>query len=376
VLRGFEAGQLTAAQACAQLGISRARLYVLSTSYRIASKSGKARRWSPRCSGGNHGKPWPAAVIDTLKRLLQASPPASYSFAASEVLRRHKLKLHRASIRRFAIDNNLAHTSRCAPAQRASLRRWQREQVGSLWQLDATPHRWLPGQKEHSPLLNMLDDCSRLNVAATLYPAETLLAYLDFLPRAFLRHGMPLQLYVDYHSFFFTALPESLTQLACSLRFYDISFRYAPTPQAKGKIERCHQVWQQRLPAIFSAEGVADLGSANDLLDHLRHHRNHHEPHRELAMTPAKAWKQACKQGRSVLRPVPPCPWWPYIWSIRTPARVDDNGCVALGALRMRLGLPRGSRVLRCQHPDGSWSVLKSPPDKNSQPAVLLKLQP
>jgi transposase InsO family protein len=307
--------------------------------------------------------------------LLGATPAASFSFAASEVLRRHKFKIHRASIRRFALAHDLL-PPRTAPTIRASIRRWQREQIGSLWQLDATPHRWLPGQQQHTPLLNMLDDCSRLNVGATLYPAETLLTYLDFLPCAFQRYGLPLQLYVDYHSFFFTAVPESLTQLAAALRFYDMSFRYAPTPQAKGKIERCHQVWQQRLPAVFSAEGISDLAAANTLLEQLRHHRNHHEPHRELDMTPARAWKLARDQQRNVLRPVPNCPWWPYIWSIRTNARVDDSGCVSVGTQRLRVALPRGSKVVRCQHPDGSWSVLKHPPDKAARPVLLLRLDP
>jgi len=64
------------------------------------------------------------------------------------------------------------------------------------------------------PLLDMLDDCSRVIVGARLYPRECLLAYMDFLPRAFEEYGFPLALYVDYHSFFFSKLPDNLTYLA------------------------------------------------------------------------------------------------------------------------------------------------------------------
>ncbi|KAB2641499.1 MAG: transposase family protein [Verrucomicrobia bacterium] len=81
------------------------------------------------------------------------------------------------------------------------MRRWQCSKIGALWQLDATPHRWWP-DGPMLPLLNMLDDCSRRRVGAQIYPSESLLAYLDFLPRAFLLHGLPLRLYVDCHSFF------------------------------------------------------------------------------------------------------------------------------------------------------------------------------
>lgn len=181
---------------------------------------------------------------------------------------------------------------------------------------------------------------------------------------------------MDYHRFCFTAIAENLTQLATALRCYDMSFRYAPTPQAKGKLERCHQVWQQRLPAIYSADGSADLEQANALLEQLRQHRNHHEQHREIEMTPARAWKLAAQQGRSVLRRTPNGPWWPYLWSIRTNARVDDAGRVSLGLHRHRVMLPRGTKVVRCQHPDGSWSLLKSHPDKASKPVVLLRITP
>jgi RNA polymerase sigma-70 factor (ECF subfamily) len=48
----------------------------------------------------------------------------------------------------------------------------------------------------------MIDDCSRLFVGSKLYEREGLLAYLDFLPTAFLAYGRPLQLDVDYHSAF------------------------------------------------------------------------------------------------------------------------------------------------------------------------------
>lgn len=375
MLNRFDSRAITLKQACAELGLSRSRFYALRVEQLAAAKQGKARRWHPALSGGAHRKPWPAEVVTTIKSLMSATPAASYSFAASEVLRRHQFKVHRASLRRFVLEHDLSPPRR-QPAPRASVRRWQREQIGSLWQLDATPHRWLPGQQRPSPLLNMLDDCSRLNVAATLYPAETLLAYLEFLPLAFQRHGMPLQIYVDYHSFFFTDVPENLTQLGAALRFYDMSFRYAPTPQAKGKIERSHQVWQQRLPTICSAEGISDLEQANAMLDKLRLHRNQHETHREIEMTPGRAWKLAAQQGRSVLRAAPSCPWWPYVWSIRTNARIDDTGRVSLGVHRPRILLPRGTKVVRCQHPDGSWSLLKAHPDKTKQPVLIQRLEP
>jgi hypothetical protein len=58
------------------------------------------------------------------------------------------------------------------------VRRWQARDLGALWQYDASPHCWLPGQSDKQVLLDILDDATRYNVGARLYSAETLLAHL------------------------------------------------------------------------------------------------------------------------------------------------------------------------------------------------------
>ncbi|MGD0650453.1 MAG: hypothetical protein ABSA97_04845 [Verrucomicrobiia bacterium] len=88
---------------------------------------------------------------------------------------------------------------------------------------------------------------------------------MDFLGRVFQAVGLPLCLYVDYHSFFFSAVHDALTQLGTALSFYEVSLDDAPTPQA--------------------------------------------------------AWNLAKKEQRFVLRPAPRCPWWPYVFSVRTVER-------------------------------------------------------
>lgn len=375
VLEAFRQHLLTAAEATEQLGLSRSRLYALSTAYRRARSRKEEHFWVPGASGGNHSQAWPPPVLELLKKRLACKPPCSYSFAASEALRLHAFKLDRAQVRRWAIAHGLAHP---LPAKRslAPVRRWQRAQIGELWQLDASPHRWFPGSKIAFPMLNMLDDCSRLFTGSKLYERELLLSYFDFLPAAFLEHGRPLQLYVDYHSIFFTHDPDALTQLGWALKFYDISLRYAPTPQAKGKIEREHQFWQGRLPAYFASEKISQLEEANRHIDALRHHHNKKEVHRELRQTPLRAWDAAKKENRSVLRPAPPCPWWPYVWSVRTPLKIGSDGRVPIGTQRLRIEKPPGSLILLCLHPCGHHSVLADPPHPKQKPALLFTNRP
>lgn len=370
----FRRGLLSAGDASGELALGRSRFYVLYAGYLRACAQRRQRSWRPGHSGGAHHPSWPPEVITLLHKLLEARPAASYSFAASEVHRRHQLKLDRASVRRWALAQGLAPDTKYKPS-RKPVRRWQVQQIGQLWSRsrgNASPHRWFAQCQENFPLLEILDDHSRVVPLARLYPRETLLAHLDFLSRAFLACGLPLALYVDYHSFFFTHQPDAFTQLGTALHFYEVSLRYAPTPQAKGKIERLHDFWQKRLPALFAAEQVSTLPPANILLDAVRRHQNAHEKHREIGSTPQAAWELARREKRSVLRPPPRCPWWPYVWSQRAAVRVESDGRIALGGQRLRIEKPPGTKVIRCLHPNGDHSVLAAPPDKRSRPILLL----
>lgn len=370
----FRIQGITAEAAAAELDVSPRRIRQLHRSYLAAAARKQESQWRPGRSGGNRQRAIPEEVETLWRRLLGARPAASYSFAASEALRRHGFAVDRATVRRWAHGHRLA--SGRPKTDPAPVRRWQCGKIGTLWQLDVSPHHWFGPERPLLPLFDMLDDCSRLVVGARLYAHENLPAYLDFLARAFEQYGLPLALYVDYHSFFFSQVPDALTYLGEALHFYDVSFRYAPTPQAKGKVERLHQFWQNRLPTLFAAEGVGDLATANPWIDDLRDHHNRKEIHRELGRTPQAAWETARREKRSDLRSKPRCPWWDYVWSLRTEIKVAADGTVPAATQRYRIGTcPPRTVLTRCEHRDGSFSFLLKPPRKGKRPLVVLKIQ-
>lgn len=367
--------QLSAVQAAKELGLAHTRFYELYASYLKACGQGLEQTWSPGSSGGNHHAAWPAAVVGLTQKLLATKPPSSYSAIASELKRRLDFQTDRASVRRWARARQLAPDTRYKKAPQP-VRRWQVRDLGALWQYDATPHAWLPDNPNKQTLLDILDDATRYNTGARLYESETLLAHLDFLSRTFKTHGLPLALYVDYHSFFFTHTPDAFTQLGAALHFYGVALRFAPTPQAKGKIERRHDYWQKRLPPLLAADRILELASANRLLEQLLPHANQYEIHRELGIAPHAAWQRALAEKRSVLRPVPPCPWWPYVWSQQIKVRVGDDGKVPVGSLRHSIAAPPRSKVIRCLHPDGDIHYLRHAPNPKNKPVVLLHCPP
>jgi hypothetical protein len=365
------AGRLSPQAAALELNLHPSRIYQLRTDYLRACAQGRADTWSPGRSGGDHHPDWPAPVTALLTTLLSSDPASSYSACASELHRRLDFKTGRASVRRWALENKLApDTGYKKPPQ--PVKRWQVRDLGALWQYDATPHAFLPGCPDKQALLNLLDDATRYNPGARLYESENLLAHLDFLPRVFQAKGLPLALDVDCHSFYFTQVPDAFTQLGAALHFSGVALRYAPTPQAKGKIERRHDYWQKRLPPLLAADRIHELAGANALLDQLLPHANQHELHRELGLPPQAAWDQALAERRSVLRPAPACPWWPYVWSVRTRVRVGDDGQVPVGSQRHSIDAPPRPTVIRCLRPDGDVFYLRHAPNPTTKPLVLL----
>ena len=310
----FVAGDIDRHQAMESLQIGKSQLYELRTSYLAAKAAGKGDEWVPGSSGGNHMPQWSEESQAFLRKVLCPGGDAkrySYAFAASEVGRLHDLFVDRSQVRHWAIEHGLQAPVRM-PRPPAHVRRWQRKSIGELWQLDATPDYFLGRQNPSYSLIDMIDDCSRMQVGGRLYAHETVRSYLDVFYRSFNRFGMPLEIYVDKASFF-RKDDGTLTQLGKRLKFLDISFIFANSPEAKGKVERVHQVWQDRLPAYAASEGLTDETPIEDVNDHLGcliDYRNGFEKHRDLGNTPLHAWENAVKEGRCKIRQPPTDGWW------------------------------------------------------------------
>ena len=380
-VKQFVAGSVTREQAMESLQIGQSRLYDLRTSYLAAKAAGDGETWEPGRSGGNHKPTWPDEEQRFLRRALSPCGEAkrySYAFAASELGRRFGHEVDRGQVRHWAMENGIK-VAVPGPRPPAHVRRWQRKAIGELWQLDATPDRFLGRGRPAYQLLDMLDDCSRVQVGCRLYLRECVRSYLDLFYRAFSRYGLPLEIYVDKAGFFRGENGE-LTQLGRRLKFYDVSFVFANAPESKGKIERIHLVWQDRLPAYFEREGIdidTPLAAINDHVDALVDYRNGFEIHREIGMTPDEAWRKAIQEGRSKLRAIPQDGWWELVWSEWSRTVVGRRGRVSLADGRFcPTECANGTKVWLCRHIDGTLSIVLNKPEHGVRPSILFSNNP
>ena len=375
------AGSVTREQAMEDLQIGKTRLYELKASYLAARASGAVDKWAPGLSGGDHAGPWPDEEQRFLRRVLSPCGEAkrySYAFAASELGRRFGHAVDRGQVRHWAMGNGIK-IAVPRPRPPAHVRRWQRRAVGELWQLDATPDRFLGRGRPSCQLLDMLDDCSRVQVGCRLYLRECVRSYLDLFYRAFSRYGLPLEVHVDKAGFF-RGDDGGLTQLGKRLKFYDVSFVFANAPESKGKVERIHLVWQDRLPAYFEREGIdidTPLAAINDHVDALVDYRNGFEIHREIGMTPDEAWGRAIQEGRSKLRAIPQDGWWELVWSEWSRTVVGRRGRVSLADGRFcPTECANGTKVWLCRHVDDTLSIVLNKPEHGVRPSILFSNNP
>lgn len=379
-MQQFVAGDIDRHQAMESLQIGKSQLYELRTSYLAAKAAGKGDEWVPGSSGGNHRPQWSEESQAFLRKVLCPGGDAkrySYAFAASEVGRLHDLFVDRSQVRHWAIEHGLQAPVRM-PRPPAHVRRWQRKSIGELWQLDATPDYFLGRQNPSYSLIDMIDDCSRMQVGGRLYAHETVRSYLDVFYRSFNRFGMPLEIYVDKASFF-RKDDGTLTQLGKRLKFLDISFIFANSPEAKGKVERVHQVWQDRLPAYAASEGLTDetpIGDVNDHLGCLIDYRNGFGKHRDLGDTPLHAWENAVKEGRCKIRQPPTDGWWELIWSEWKGMMIGPRGRLVVGDTLCTTECANGTRVWCCHHLDGTISLVMNKPEKGTGPKIVFTNNP
>lgn len=118
-------------------------------------------------------------------------------------------------------------------------------------------------------MIVFIDDATSQVVYARLVPAETTQAYFDGVAAQLAAHGKPLAYYSDKHSIFrvngkvATAKP---TQFERALGALDIELICAHSPQAKGRVERVHQTFQDRFTKALRVASINDMDAANALL--------------------------------------------------------------------------------------------------------------
>lgn len=265
------AGRMRQRQAAQALGVSCRQIKRLVRTWRADGAPGLRSQRRGRPSNRRHDE-----TLRTQVLALEATHYAGFgpTLLGEYLAREHAITLSVETLRQWLIQ-----AGRWKPKTRRQVihrARHRRPRFGELIQVDGSPHDWLEGRGPRCTMIVFIDDATSRVLYARLVLAETTEAYFDGVAAHLAAHGRPLAYYSDKHSIFRVnneAADPGPTQFERALTTLDIELICAHSPQAKGRVERVHQTFQDRFTKALRVAGVATIGDANALLqNHLDAH--------------------------------------------------------------------------------------------------------
>ena len=227
----------------------------------------------------NRGRPSNRRKPCELKEIVVALYREQYwdfgpTLAAEKLVERDGYEVDHETLRRWLLAAGLWQRQR----KRAKHREWRERKAhfGELVQMDGSHHKWFEDRGEERCLMDMVDDATG-KTQALISEEETTVAAMKVLWAWVEKYGIPQALYVDWKNVYVTqrepTLEEQLagelplTQFGRACQKLGIEIITANSPQAKGRVERKHGVYQDRWVKELRLAGIRDIEEANQSLD-------------------------------------------------------------------------------------------------------------
>ena len=247
VLNRLWAEQMTVDQAATVMGVSTRHTRRILAAYR--------REGAAALAHGHRGRRPPNATPETTKAEVLHLASTRYLGTnhthLSELLgEREGIDIDRSTLRRILVSAGLNSPRRRRTPQHR-VRRQRMPQAGMLIQLDGSFHRWLGEAGPQFTLLLAVDDATGAVVNALFCEREDARNYFVMMRELVQSYGAPVALYVDRHAVFKhtpgSGLAGAPTQFSRAMDELGIQLIFALSPQAKGRVERTAETFQDRL---------------------------------------------------------------------------------------------------------------------------------
>ena len=226
----------------------------------------------------NRGRPSNRRKTPEVKEMALALYREQYwdfgpTLAAEKLVERDGYEVNHETLRRWLLAAGLWKRQRNRPKHR----QWRERKAhfGELVQMVGSHHMWFSGQEDKDCLMDMVDDATGRTLAL-MSEEETTVAAMRVLWAWVEKYGIPKALYVDWKNVYVTqrepTLEEQLsgelplTQFGMACKKLGIEILPANSPQAKGRVERKHGVYQDRWVKELRLAGIRDIEGANQSL--------------------------------------------------------------------------------------------------------------
>ena len=265
--------ELTVVQAALVMGVSERQCY------RVKARVGKAG--AKGVVHGNRGRRCKRKTKEKVVRRVVALARGKYQgfndhHLTEKLKEQEQIELSREKVRRILRAEGIASPRKRRGIKHRS-RRERRASEGMMLQVDGSPHDWLQGRGPRLCLIGAIDDATNQVMGALFVQAESSWGYFHLFSKIFKEHGVSQSIYTDCHSVFWTdrepTIDEQMinrkptTEVGRGLEELGVTLILAHSPQAKGRIERLWNTFQDRLVSELRLAKAKTVQQATVVLD-------------------------------------------------------------------------------------------------------------
>jgi transposase len=265
--------ELTVVQAALVMGVSERQCYRVKARVAKAGAKGVVH--------GNRGRRCKRKTKEKVVRRVVALARGKYQgfndhHLTEKLKEQEQIELSREKVRRILRAEGIASPRKRRGIKHRS-RRERRASEGMMLQVDGSPHDWLQGRGPPLCLIGAIDDATNKVMGAFFTQAESSWGYFTLFSDTFGQYGLPQSIYSDCHSVFWTdreaTIDEQLlnkrptTEVGRGLEELGVTLILAHSPQAKGRIERLWNTFQDRLVSELRLAKAKTMEQAQAVLE-------------------------------------------------------------------------------------------------------------
>jgi transposase-like protein len=260
IIEDYRAGRITRREASVLIGLSEKSVQRIAKKVRIQGAQG-VKHGNTACRAHNKV----SGALEEAMLLLASKTYGDFNMTHcyERLTAIHGLTVSYSTFRSWCRKAGIGKRKR----RRASKRRVYRERLaneGLMLQMDGSHHKW--NGEDEWVLIAAIDDATSDIPHAEFFRSEDTLNCMTVLRRIIEIRGIPECLYVDHAGWFGGLKRQFFSQFVRACDELGVRVIYANSPEAKGRIERTWQTFQDRLIPELRINGIKAMGAANEYL--------------------------------------------------------------------------------------------------------------
>lgn len=252
------------------LGLSVRQIRRLVGKYHEEGERGLVHRSRGKASNRRHPEELRQRVLKLYEKQYRDFGP---TLAWEKLEERNKIRMGCQTLRRWLLEAGLWERQRKVKEHR----QWRERKAnyGEMQQFDGSHHDWLEGRGPGLVLKAYIDDATS-RVYGWFYDYEGTLPAMDSFYGYAKKYGLPRSVYLDRHSTYKAKRQKTIeeqlegkdpmSQFQRALEELGVNVIHANSPQAKGRVERLFETFQDRVLKEMRLAGVKNKEEANAFL--------------------------------------------------------------------------------------------------------------